>query len=915
MNSPKLVLPLVLLLALFGGIWLIFNEQASIEEPALSAEDSSLEISVAESSPDPAESWVTGPGRIETGRAIQVLDPGGSPVHGVEVYLKLDDDESHYEEFSKVMGRLDELRADTSLAHFSSAKRVRTNEKGVAPLPDSGFGFAFVDTGKMGNLTLVDKPEQYQGNLVVMKLRAYSFIEVKVVEANGKPASGVQVELALLSKDKDPIDNFPRSSFSYGNLAPLTDEKGLTYLRTDLDSQLRKRQVLPQDCNAYVLTRNNLSKPVRKRIDLKTTTSVKLQLPHSGGVEVTLLNATSNMYPVLVPHSTSNNQRHYSTSITPPKYRGDNGKWRFPRVPLNQEFLLRIYRGEQTENGSSSSSTDLTGPIFSGPVSPTQSVEVAMDLHEHAWFAGSLVDDQRQPIQAHPTSREFSFRATTGGDSQQAVELTGFIGHQGDFLVMKPEANQLEFLQLELSTLVIQKTPQVMTWGRSPDPREPPTAATAAIPSGPERGLTNLGQLQIMPMQPLLTVTVVNTAGEPIAYPRLRVSYQRVSDNDRIQKSGWAMVSASYQGMGQDWLSERDGTIKAYGPSWSALANAVRRYGSRNKHTHIQQLQLIVSADGYLEQEMIIPAEQMQATVTLQTAGEIVGTVMRSPKFRWLEVAALAPGEPSNPEGNQRRWPIQDGIRDEDGNTSNTAEFRIPNLVPSDYDIVFTTSNEGGEFLRIPGVRVGEGENYDPRLQNLDLLPHLAFVQIKVFDTNGNAFTTEQLREAGGSTSRWNSTWTGGNGRGWTIHEDSVWIEMAKDTTLNAKVRMNGHGQLRIDGWKAGIYEWQPHSTQPIHLKIANGADFPVGTFPIVSLVALSDYSSWELKSANRGHVNWKGSIPGYGNYLLKIQSQTSPEMRIDPMNLQIPASAIGGNIPVEISLTQQQLNVFQSQR
>ena len=911
MNTPKALLSVFVLLVLALTAWLIFSDPG-VEEGTAEVTADTMHALPPESEEVEAQAQTIERERKSQKRLLRVIDPNEKPVVGAVVYCQFFEDEKLYKGFSKGTEYLDRIREEGNFEHFTLGEEIVTDKDGYAKLPDAGFGFVYANIGWASNVEQVGKPEPNQDQIVLLKLLGFPSLEVHVINADGSPAPGHRVTLAYSQKGNEKDRVFPRPGRPRFRSSPPTNSNGNTFVRFDLAEQFALHEWKVKDYDFFLEIRHGFVRPIRKHVYPNQKGPVVIQLPSGGGIEVTLLNGVEHLFPTLYTLD-ENGRPNYRENLEPDNINGDRGKWMFSHAPLGKSFHIQLSLGEKTKTGIWSSSTQSSGHDFAGPTTEGEVVKTTMDLADNAWLTGRLFDSENKPLAIKRGHRELEFRAMANEVGQAALELEVLIGTDGRFMVMKPRQARLVNFNKDLTTLAIQRTQQVHDLSPEAEPAPPPISALVPIPVPPNQGPAELGDIQLVEAKPLLTVTAINTSGFPIERPTLSVSFETKNKTPGPLPTYWKIIESSVSSGWDHWPSRRDGTVRAYGPSWMALANSMDLYDDKPKHSQFKEIKVNVRAHGYLPAEEIIPVSQKELTITLKTAGEVVGSVIRSPMFRRLKVMALGPGEmiDHSPSGRQNRFPIQDGIRHDDGTGPKTAEYKISNLRPGTYDIVFTASNEGEEIYRVSNVEVGEGECKDSRLQNVDLIPHLGFIQIRVFDEHGAILSQGQLSKLRGSVSRSNSNWTGGGGSGWVVHDGFIWVELAKGSQIHAVAQIPGRSELRMDGWGPCTYDWHPRDLQSINLTITNANDLPRGTFPGVMLTSNSDSASWKLDGGSRSNASWNGKIPGPGNYLLKIYSRRLPHLFVADLPLQILPQDLEANAAIEITLTQEQLDAF----
>ena len=448
MNPSKALVILLFVAALVTGIWLVLEESPpSLKVLGTDGTENTQAADLSSATPDQPAA-IAPPTRDAVERSVKVVDTNGDVVVGVRVSYQLTSGQREYKNFARMEEQLEEMQAMDFATSFLGSPYLVSDSDGLAHLAEDGFGLVFADTGKMSGLALVDKPGVGKPKQYVLQLSPYPSLPIQVINADGTPAPGMTVDLLYTKKDDEP-NNSQRWQWRNGLAHSLpTDATGFTSIRMDPASSLKVRNQNIDQVNLQIAILEGLVTPLIQDVQIDQTELLILRLPRCGSVEVRLSGYPANFFPKLVLMEDNEPGLFPGLiALSPQEIKGKNGVWSFPRVALNKEYSVQIFRFAIQRKGSQSqtsqSRTELPTKQFSGPIRAGESVSVEMEYLKGAWLTGRILQADGKPIKTGRYMGKFYFQAGKGGQITPNMKLEADVAAEGTFVIPAPDEDQL----------------------------------------------------------------------------------------------------------------------------------------------------------------------------------------------------------------------------------------------------------------------------------------------------------------------------------------------------------------------------------------------------------------------------------------------------------------------------------------
>ena len=921
MNPTKLVAPLLILAALSAGIWLIFeksppplpNVDAMAEVEAENVGDGSSVEAMPEidsiSHADPIPDAATQSERKATGRNVRVLDPTGRPLAGVKVYWHFDGDLSHLKEFL-ALKKSPELMGQPDPRRWQRQADPRiTDNQGSAQLPAEGFGMIAAFGKRMGKVILAEPLADGGSQNLELRLEPFSVLPVQVLRADGKPAAGKSV--ALIGKERILPEKSTFGGWSTWEpirRTQITDANGETEFQMDLETtpKFASAEYSIDEFEFRVQMETELGDPVFAVIEPDARKKVTLRMDAAGTVHAKLNGYPNTLLPRLSIVDEATEFHRLGKAVSPTNFTAKEGLWIFEEVPLGKRLNLNIVRGfRKKENGSVSHSyrsTKLPTTAFDGPTAPFEIVEIQFDYAEDAWLTGRLLDDDGQPVDGSDKNYEHSISIFDSKGLPNSISVIAEIDTDGNFIAKRPDPELLQKIRLNPDILMIQRSFEGRSFGRNREAPSPLAWVAIPIPAETSGPTFDLGDVQLAIQKPLIEVTVVDEAGNPIKGAQVSFqAYTAINSGGRTHGS-WS----NFHFRNQNFQTPEKGNVAVHGINWDRTYYFTTHFGESVSVIPISELKATARHNNYLPQTKEFTPADKAVQITLSKAGSILGSIIPSPMFGYLEVLAVPTGESSLDGNNHSRVKIQNPHSFGQSSNPKPVKFNINGKAPGIYDVVFCASQGGLEFHRISGVEVSIGGSSDPRLQEIDLLPYLEFVTLEIVGLDGVALNDAKLKKLRGCGMRYDSTWKSGKGCAWEVHQDRIWFEVGIGQTLNMLIKFDAYAPIRLDGVSSGEFRKPLANYKSVVIEFANFDSLPQSKGMGVKLQTGPRYTGQVNLQQDEGNPErWGGKIAAAGEFTLSVYLPFPLKKRsfATEITLSITEEVLSAGTPIAVKL------------
>ncbi len=786
MDSSKAILFIALLLLVFGGAWLIFDESPRPLPPIATVGDGSPGVAVlskpAEAiAPKVAQSSAQDPEasptesqseaqpavtRVAQGRTVKVVDTDDNPIAGVRVHYLISEEERWRKQFDAMKEKVELVKALDHNRQTEAAESKVSDHAGLIDLPLTGVGLVSADSGTASNIAVVEPYEEGTEQQIILQLEPYSRMAVRVVQPDGSPAANQVVRLQ--ASDRSKVD---APGQSWARWTPIrssipTDADGRTNIRLDLEPLL-DMGFLRIDDPVYQLSIFGMSAPLlEQRVDVDTTEEVVLTLPAHGVIQVQMQGFPASMVPQ-VGNLNAPERRGFFNQLKATTEEPVDGIWTYEQVPLGSEYA----------------------------------VNVVYHYQQDAWLTANLVNENGEEFPNGLSSDGLSAWIWAPPNYMTAIKLQNEIGHEGSLVTKAPQSHKPEQLALPFSRVIFEYNPMAQ-WGRRNPGFDEYRYAVVDLPAAEPGKPYELGDVKLLPLDDLLQVEVVDIQGQPIPNAKAEVDYHYFWGSGDNIRDTWRGVHY----LPHDMKTDDDGSLSIYGPSWQFACNINKVYYPDKEDFLPEEFRLKVSHADYQTVQIDFQPTDRKLRAVLQQAASVTGSVLKSEHYSRISVCAVKPGTPTVVYGQEPDFLGWARVERRTPKGESALPFTLTGLPPEPCDIIFLEGDGGSEFHRIPSVPTQVGSTRPGVLQDIDLLPFLDFVELEVIDENGVRVGGDALASTFERIMRFSPDFRSGSGTATTIRDDRLCIHMAKGTKYFGTLRGDGFAQIKLDGLEAGVH-------------------------------------------------------------------------------------------------------------
>lgn len=754
------------------------------------------------------------------GHRIQILDVDGRPAAGVPLGAwSLDTPE-------ETRALVEGFAPGEILA--SPGGGTRSDEEGYVALSVRAHCVvSAVADGRAGSLYCPPIPDGEASPVHVLQLVEVPMVEVIVQDAQGQPVPG-RLDFDAYSGNAAAVKTQPEgmdvmaydSAWGHRPNAIFELPDGRRMFELTPNATVRKRPQGATGPYRHRLILDHGGTRMTQEFDDEVTGPIVFQLAAQGSILLHLNDFPFTVMPSLREKLSDDRRSRGVRGERVDEH--DPTRWRFDEMPVGKSWEVVFH--SQADERSPYVPTYLPARPVSGPVTSGEVVEQTLDFVWPPGFHGRLT----APPEVAETWTEFIAGRSRGRadamlffDSGDQVEDWARLGvlPSGHFHVPldfgRPAHHNtgaidglgIDFRESRSDDASDDRGP-VRLWA----------FVDARLPAPDAR--VDLGEITLQHEDPLLKVRVLDQNGQPLA--GARIDYRFAGEWSVPGVSSDEFFPASRRpdftdACGEAWVIARD---------WYAAVGRVAAGTERQPRVALRTIRCEVTHEAGEASHVDVPVGARVAEVRLRSAGRISGSVLPVTGSERLQVTVRQPGQAIDDESGAGIHPQP--LRFDGDDTP--AAFTLAGVPRGSWDVVITSwafSKE--EVLRIPGVQVdGSGEVRDPRLQRIDLAPHVAPLRLRLFDSGGQRLDALTMRRA-------DLTLRMHNGRGGTSGQRLVWED--DELVILLPRGVDSHVSLTAEGWAPADLARARPGTRDVHLRklvagrvrVTNFAELPDG--------------------------------------------------------------------------------------
>jgi len=896
MNSSKHVPPLVLLLALFGGAWLVID--ATDSTPLLpDSRDGVLPTSAPIAGADPEPLGST-PSRKSAGRTVLVLDPAGQPVPGAKVFHHLKEDANGIERFLQDKDSIIPYKL-IGIRTWAKGGPLITDYQGIAVLPDTGYGYLGSDTDSMAGLIALMPPPESGKQEVILTLDAYSTLPFQVIHADGSPAQGFVAAVALVNENQPPSGRGIQPLPTILHEAQPTDAAGRSFIRNDFEAVMKLRnQTFEEGDRIQLQASFPLGVSISETVHQGQTKPVVLQLPGFGSVQVQLKGFPKDNVPEIMNRGSSDFGRPGITNSTSTRTSDDT--WEFDQIPLGQKVIVQVHQrtfqqfnGERHEGrrGTSFKGIEATGPTLEGEV-----VKVVLDYSNDIHISGRLMDHLGNPLKFDRQRQELSIQSQATGFCYQSQGYSVDMKGDGYFVARFQNPEKASLSTTPLNRLVIQlAAKEVGSYRLSNEPKgpiHPFSYAALDLPIDVRVASHDIGEVQLQAKDPLIEIKAIDFAGNPIQDARIGIRFLGPTfPNNPIVRDDWLSISSR-----SGWQHiKAEGVLRVYGSDWETICYGGYQADVEPVYRPVSNLRVTAGHRDYLSNTIDCSAIDREITVVLSLASTLTGSLKCSPLLMGMKLSLIDAGSAYSTRSKAMSMINIFENRGNDEPRLEMEELNWSGLEQGLYDLVVLSSHRPTEVFRIPGISIGPGKNSDPRLQGLDLLPQLDIVRLQLVDESDRQFIGKEIEAKKKVFIRQLDGSKGGGGGKCNIMDDAIIMEIGKGQALYASVQLHGYALTKMAGLKAGTHRIQLSKMLPCHLVWTNTADLPQDAKIEVTVDGENIFGTERFSNDPDFPEKWSGKLPNAGPYLVYLHCEVNGTRHFARIPFEVSEEQLAG--------------------
>jgi hypothetical protein len=772
----------------------------------------------------------------------------------------------------------------------------------------------------MSNSILVDTEPGGESQEWLIQLEPHVTLPVRVVEAGGSPLEGMVVYLYGVPKNEAADATIRAHPSTTIRTARPTDGNGRTSLRLELKDAPQLGGEELDRFNFFVTMDLPLAEPPREQVRPSQSGEVVLKMPGSGQVEVEWVGYASNLHPHIAYSPSGNSTSYRPGAARPTSISEDGTLYTFENIPLNAQLEVKVLRHRGSPLLSSRidgyEGTELAPSPFKGPTQSGETVRIRIENSKLGWISGRLLDENGNPVDGSNDHIEYQFFAYESSGHGNNFQVGVEIEKDGTFIARHTDREATEGTEFHPDAVLIKRqkevgggvggsSEEVEEWLKMRETLVVDSAwCQATLPINNSGHAVELGDLQLHSLPPLVTVEVADEAGQPIQGASISIKSEREWSSGthtwkRWREQGGHRIATDAKGKAefQDW-------------SWGHFFFRSISFGPTISIGELERLSAVATHPDFAKQEVEFSPEDRVVRIHVNLSGDLNGSIKRSKKFADLYVGLVQPGEPWVREHQDRNRISETKFNRKSINDQSEGEyeeFALTNIPTGLYDVVFSASHGGGEIFRVSSVHIEVGAQSDPRLTQLDLGPHLGFLELQFILPTGKQLSEQELINLRGCISRYKEGRRGYSGCLWNVLDGKIWVEFPKGEAFHGIVNIDNYQPVVLDQSSAGKYDIQ--LLEFIHAKVVftNYSSLPNDAKLSVTLRGIPPFRSAQLAKDPANPESWTAQIGGPGDYVLWVGRSLGGSVR--PVSIPVTfteksineSSATQVDLPLEL--------------
>jgi hypothetical protein len=497
--------------------------------------------------------------------------------------------------------------------------------------------------------------------------------------------------------------------------------------------------------------------------------------------------------------------------------------------------------------------------------------EPVLDRLEEGVIRGRLVFPDGTPYPYSFNRGSLSFTALTSHPDMPLVHFEHEILADGRFAARPRPGVGVEFDLTQLEDFCVRFIPEAAS-GRlvreslpiqhSAMVRIDPRAVIAA-------GGSEVGELTLGSLPPLMHLRVIDVAGEPIQDASVFVEHFLPG---RTLPGTWRRRFDYY-----DQRTNAEGELFLTGRDWSDCFR-YRPFGRGFPDAAFESIRVRLNHPDHAPIYVEIETDQFEHELRMPAAGVLNCEIVNYSVQEDLRIGVVRPGEAPHPTA----WGLfSRRLR------SKTSSYQVRSMLAGEVDVVITGQIGERELLRISKVKIpANGESWDPRLMALDFDRDLDWLELELAWPDGRAVTSEQLEE-------WSPTFRYRLRNGiaivrCSIGNGSLRIPMPVGGTLQGWVELGDMRPIHVQDETAGRRAAVVQPSLVLEWKFAGADEIPSRLHWSMQLVAPTKLT-WIRQVGPYPSGRWTTVLPESGEYTLEWSAtlEGDSQRRVQMMSKQ----------------------------
>ena len=488
--------------------------------------------------------------------------------------------------------------------------------------------------------------------------------------------------------------------------------------------------------------------------------------------------------------------------------------------------------------------------------------EPVLDRLEEGVLRGRLVFADGTPYPYAFDRDSLSFTALTSHPELPMVRFEFEILEDGRFAARPRPGVGVEFSLTQIEDFCVRFIPEAEWQNAELEPMPMRHSLMARIDprSVIAEGGSELGEITLGSLPPLMQLRVVDVAGEPIQDANVFVEHFLPG---RTLPGTWRRRSDEYfqrtNAAGELFLTGRD---------W-ADCFSYRPFGRGFPDAEFDSIRVRLNHPDHAPIYVEIETDQFEHELRMPSAGVLNCEIENYPVMEDLRIGVVRPGEAPHPTA----WGLfSRRLR------ARTSSYQVRSMLAGEVDVVITGQMGERELMRIPNVQIpANGESSDPRLMAIDFDRDLDWLELELAWPDGNAVTPGELEELspafrfrlsnGIATVRC------------TIGDGYLRIPMPRGGTLQGWIELEDMQPVLIQEEGAGRHVVVVQPSLVLEWNFAGADEIPKRLDWSMQLVAPTKLT-WIRQVGPFPSGRWTAALPESGEYTLEWSASLEGDLR-----------------------------------